>query len=91
MLVLTRKLGEKIAIGNDIMVVVTEIRGKHVKLGVVAPKEVSIYREEILTRTIDENKSAARVNQEGLEALLALGFGAKLKTGNKDSNKSLKR
>ncbi len=70
MLVLTRKLGEKIAIGNDVIVVVTEIRGNHVKLGVEAPKTVSIYREEVLTRTIAENKSAARVSLKELPEVL---------------------
>jgi len=70
MLVLTRKLGEKIAIGNDVIVVVTEIRGNHVKLGVEAPKTVSIYREEVLRRTIAENKSAVHVSVEGLQAVL---------------------
>ena len=87
MLVLTRNLGEKIAIGNEIMVVVTEIRGNHVKLGVEAPQEISIYREEVLTRTIEENKSAVGGNLLGLQELLTLGLGRKLKIEKKELNK----
>ncbi len=91
MLVLTRKLGEKISIGNGIMVVVTEIRGNHVKLGVEAPKEVSIYREEVLRRTIEENKAAATGDLQELQGLLDSGQLGKLKTGNKELNKCLKK
>jgi len=71
MLVLTRKLGEKIAIGNEITVVVTQIQGNHVKLGVEAPKEISIYREEVLAKTIRQNRNAAAANLKGLETLLS--------------------
>ena len=45
MLVLTRKNGEKIVIGGDIEITVVEIRGNHVRLGIEAPKEVSVLRE----------------------------------------------
>lgn len=79
MLVLTRKLGEKIAIGNEIMVVVTEIHGTHVKIGVEAPKEISIYREEVLARTVRENRSAASVNLQGLQEVLKKGGQTKTK------------
>ncbi len=85
MLVLTRKLGEKIAIGNEITVVVTQIHGSHVKLGVEAPKEVSIYREEILAKTIRENRSAAGANLKGLQKLLSKKEGASGQTGEKES------
>lgn len=50
MLVLTRKEGEKIVIGNDIEVSVLEVRGGQVKIGVVAPQEVSVDREEVRKR-----------------------------------------
>ena len=47
MLVLSRKLGEKIVIGGDIVVTIVKIDNNQVRLGIEAPKEVSIYREEI--------------------------------------------
>ena len=47
MLVLSRKLNEKVRIGNDITVVVVEIRGGKVRLGIEAPREVPVHREEV--------------------------------------------
>ncbi|TNE49894.1 MAG: carbon storage regulator [Deltaproteobacteria bacterium] len=48
MLILTRKVGEIIHIGDDITVIVKSVSGKTVRLGVVAPTDVPIYREELL-------------------------------------------
>ncbi|WP_439243213.1 MULTISPECIES: carbon storage regulator CsrA [unclassified Lonepinella] len=50
MLVLTRKLGESLLIGDNIEITVLNVRGNQVKLGVKAPKEVSVHREEIYQR-----------------------------------------
>lgn len=47
MLVLTRKKNESIVINNDVVVTVVEIRGDKVRLGIVAPKEVSVHRQEV--------------------------------------------
>ena len=47
MLTLTRKVGESIRIGDDIEIVVKEIRRNQVRIGIVAPREVPIYREEV--------------------------------------------
>ncbi|MEM9458530.1 MAG: carbon storage regulator [Myxococcota bacterium] len=47
MLTLTRKIGQKILIGNGIEVVVREIRGRQVRLGIVAPDGLPVYREEL--------------------------------------------
>ena len=47
MLVLSRKKNESIVINNDIIVTVVEIRGDKVRLGIVAPKEVSVHRQEV--------------------------------------------
>ncbi|WP_386689139.1 MULTISPECIES: carbon storage regulator CsrA [unclassified Lonepinella] len=50
MLVLTRKLGESLLIGDDIEITVLNVRGNQVKIGVKAPKDVSVHREEIYQR-----------------------------------------
>ncbi len=48
MLVLTRRVGERIVIGDDVTVTVLEVRGDQVRLGVDAPREVQVFREEVL-------------------------------------------
>ena len=50
MLILSRKVGESVLIGNDISITILSVRGNQVKLGVEAPKEVSVHREEIYQR-----------------------------------------
>ena len=50
MLILTRKVGESVLIGDDISITILSVRGNQVKLGVEAPKEVSVHREEIYQR-----------------------------------------
>lgn len=47
MLILTRKLGESLLIGDDVEITVLSVRGNQVKLGIKAPKEVAVHREEI--------------------------------------------
>ena len=56
MLVLSRKKNESIVINNDITIVVVEIRGDKVRLGVEAPKEVPVHREEIYYRIKHEQE-----------------------------------
>ena len=67
MLILTRKLGESITIGNNIKVTVLEMQGKQVKVGIDAPKELSIYREEIYQRIQEENMKAAMASKSNLQ------------------------
>ena len=52
MLILTRKVGESVLIGDDISITVLSVRGNQVKLGVQAPKEVSVHRVEIYQRIL---------------------------------------
>jgi carbon storage regulator len=59
MLVLTRKLGESIAIDDHIKIVVVQIKGKQVRLGVEAPQETRVHREEIYKAIQEQNKKAA--------------------------------
>ncbi|HVV35374.1 MAG TPA: carbon storage regulator CsrA [Acidimicrobiales bacterium] len=62
MLVLTRRTNESLIIGHDIVVTVLEIRGDTVRLGVRAPREVSVHREEIYAKLRNENQAASNVN-----------------------------
>ncbi|MGP1588005.1 MAG: carbon storage regulator CsrA [Treponemataceae bacterium] len=59
MLILTRKINEKIKIGEEITVSIIEIRGEQVKIGVEAPKEVKVFRQEVFNAIQNENKLAA--------------------------------
>jgi len=58
MLVLTRKTGQKIIIANDIEIIILETKGDAVKLGIEAPKHISIYREEIYEEIKKANRQA---------------------------------
>ena len=58
MLVLTRKQGEKILIGDDIVITVLDVRGDSIRLGVDAPRGISIQRAEILKAVGDANREA---------------------------------
>jgi carbon storage regulator len=60
MLVLTRKSDESIIIGNDIVVKVIKTHGNQVQIGIDAPPDVTIYRQEIYEQVMDENKRAVR-------------------------------
>ena len=59
MLVLTRKPGEKIFIGDNVSLTVVEVKGDSVRIAVDAPRDVKIYRGEIYEAIISENKAAA--------------------------------
>ncbi len=59
MLVLTRKLGEVIRVGDAVTVRVLEVKGNQVRLGVEAPAEIRIYREEVYRAIRKENEEAA--------------------------------
>lgn len=63
MLVLTRKLGEKIRVGHDIIISIVEIQGGQVRVGVEAPKHVSILREEIYREIEVTNLQAAQISE----------------------------
>lgn len=58
MLALTRKRGESIMVGDNIEVVVLSITGEQVRLGIIAPKSISVHRKEIFEQIKNENKEA---------------------------------
>ena len=69
MLVLTRKLGESIAIDDHIKIVVVQIKGKQVRLGIKAPKETKIHREEVYQAIQDQNTAASQSSLDDLAQL----------------------
>ena len=69
MLVLTRKLGESIAIDDHIKIVVVQIKGKQVRLGIKAPKETKIHREEVYQAIQDQNTAASQSTLDDLAQL----------------------
>ncbi len=85
MLILTRKVGEAIAINDNIKVKILEIKGGQAKLGVDAPDHVSIHREEIFLRILEENRRAAMEAPEDLSALSSI-FGDTSGRGNASGN-----
>jgi len=58
MLILTRRVGETVMIGNDVTVTVLGVKGNQVRIGVNAPKDVSVHREEIYERIKREEEQA---------------------------------
>jgi carbon storage regulator len=71
MLILSRKVNEKIMIGDNISVSIIEIRGDQVRIGVDAPKTVKVFRQEVFDAIKAENKAAA----ESKIALPVVDFG----------------
>ena len=69
MLVLSRQRYETIMIGDDIEVTVVDIRGDKVRLGITAPREVSVHRKEVYDAIRRENRAAAQVKPEDLSGL----------------------
>ena len=72
MLVLTRKADQIINIGDDIRIKILEIGNGYVKLGIDAPKEMPIYREELYEKLKQLNRESARVDIERLKDFLGL-------------------
>ena len=57
MLILTRRVGESLMIGDDVTITVLGVKGNQVRIGVKAPKEVAVHREEILDRIAEDKPS----------------------------------
>lgn len=76
MLILTRKPGESLYIGDDVKITIVEIKGHQIRVGIDAPKEYRIYREEIYLAILEENRSAAAAPRDaGIEGLAGLPAG----------------
>lgn len=72
MLVLTRRSQQSIMIGKDVVITVLEVRGDQVRIGVSAPRDVEVHREEVFLELQEANRSAASPSQEALTALGSL-------------------
>lgn len=72
MLVLARRINESIMIGDDIEVVVVDIKGDQIKLGIRAPRSVSVHRAEIFKEIQDQNKKAVQNTPQSLDKLKTL-------------------
>jgi len=72
MLILSRKKNESIIIGDNIEIMVTDVRGENVKLGVNAPRHISVHRKEIYDSIKSENISATETNTSHLATLSEL-------------------
>jgi carbon storage regulator len=68
MLIITRRPGEKVMVGEDIVVHVMEIVGNSVRVGIEAPRSVPVYREEIWNAVREENRAAADASPTDLPA-----------------------
>jgi carbon storage regulator len=60
MLIITRRPGEKVMVGDDVVVHVLEVAGNSVRIGIEAPRSVPVYREEIWNAVREENRAAAQ-------------------------------
>ena len=71
MLVLTRKAGEGIVIGDDITLKIIEMKGGAIRIGIDAPRHKKIYRQEVYDKISSENREAIKWNLDDLDKLSA--------------------
>lgn len=69
MLVLSRRVGESVVIGDDITITVLEVRGDVVRVGIDAPRSVAVNRAELLRELEDSNRTAASPSDETVASL----------------------
>jgi carbon storage regulator len=66
MLILTRRSGQSLYVGDKIRITVLGIQGKQVKIGLELPEEMTVYREEVYQRVMEENRMAIQTSNEDL-------------------------
>ncbi len=66
---MTRKVGEGIAVGDDVKIVVMQIKGKQVRLRINASPTTAVHREEVYRRIIEENKKASEVSSDAISEI----------------------
>ena len=70
MLILSRKIDQKIRIGDNIVLTIIDIKGDQVKIGDEAPNDVKVFRQEVFSAIQSENKAANQISMEQLQKLL---------------------
>ena len=82
MLILTRKFGENIRIGDKIKIIILDVKGGQVKLGIDAPPNIAVHREEIYERIREENRRASGISAKALRDVAQIfSKGKKRKSG----------
>ena len=66
MLILTRRSGQSLYVGDNIRITVLGIQGKQVKIGLELPEEMTVYRDEVYQRVMEENRMAIQTSNEDL-------------------------
>jgi carbon storage regulator len=72
LLVLTRRSGESVMIGDDVVITVLEVRGDVIRLGIRAPRDIQVHREEIYRELQASNREAASPTADAVKALAEL-------------------
>jgi carbon storage regulator len=72
MLVLTRRAGESVMIGDDVVITVLEARGDVIRLGIQAPRDVQVHREEVWKELQAVNREAASPTEDAVQALKSM-------------------
>lgn len=72
MLILTRRPGESLYVGENIRITVLSMQGKQVKIGLDVPEDMTVYREEVYKRVMEENRLALETSNEDLMLAAAL-------------------
>ena len=72
MLILTRRISEKLIIGENVTVTILSVKGNHVRIGIDAPRDIKVNREEVLQRVLNERKGLSREQQRETLSTLSL-------------------
>ncbi|WFS63798.1 MULTISPECIES: carbon storage regulator CsrA [Desulfovibrionaceae] len=72
MLILTRRPGESLYLGDNIKLKILSVQGKQIKIGLDVPEDMTVYREEVYLKIKEQNRQALEINQQDLLAAAAL-------------------
>ena len=72
MLILTRRISEKLIIGENVTVTILSVKGNHVRIGIDAPRDIKVNREEVFQRALNERKGLSREQQRETLSTLSL-------------------
>jgi len=86
MLVLTRRVGEKLVIGNEVIVEIVSVSGDGVRIGITAPRETSVHRFEVFDEILAANRAASAASAGDQRASLE-DFAAQLRKGKQQKEK----